>query len=150
MWKARGKFKEHMMRFSYEEKRRVKLERFNQEVKKYREMDENELDFEYIELKTELDHKKNVLTLFVISIALAVIMNIWSKFFSFMQMALQYAATSEDSKTEIIKISFIISVAITILLTLAILFFLFDLSKDMMILQKKLMIIENIKKERNN
>ena len=67
-----------------------------------------------------------------------------------MQMALQYAATSEDSKTEIIKISFIISVAITILLTLAILFFLFDLSKDMMILQKKLMIIENIKKERNN
>lgn len=74
-------------------------------------------------------------------------MNVWNKFF-FMQMVLQYAATSEDGSTEIIKISFIISVTITMIFTLAILFLLFDLSKDIMILQKKLIMIENIKNKR--
>ena len=148
MWKDRGKFKDYVMSFSYHARKKGKLECFNREVKTYREMDEDELDFEYIESKIELDHKKNSLTLFIIVIALAVMMNVWNKFFSFMQMVLQYAATSEDSSTEIIKISFIISVAITMIFTLAILFLLYDLSKDIMILQKKLMMIENIKNKR--
>jgi len=150
MWKDRRKLKDYVMKFSYYERRKRKLESFNQEVKKLRQMDKDELNFEYIELKTELDHKKSVLTLFIISIAIAVLMNIWSKFFSFMQMALQYVAPSEDSKMEIMKISFVISVLIAIVLTLVILFLLLDLSKDMMILQKKLMMIENIKKENSN
>ncbi len=150
MWKGRRKLKDYVMKFSYHERRKRKLESFNQEVKKLRQMDEDELNIEYIELKTELDHKKSVLTLFIISIAMAVLMNVWSKFFSFMQMALQYVAASEDSKMEIMKISFVISILIAIVLTLVILFVLLDLSKDMMILQKKLMMIEDIKKENNN
>ena len=148
MWKDREKFKDYVMRVSYQARRKEKLECFNREVKKYREMDEDELDFEYMESKTEFDHKKSSLTLFIIVIALAVMMNVWNKFFSFMQMVLQYAAISEHSSTEIIKISFIISVAITMIFTLAILFLLFDLSKNIMILQKKLMMIENIKNKR--
>lgn len=146
MWKDRKKFKDYVMRFSYQAKR--KLESFIQEVKKLRQMDENELKFEYIEMKTELDYKKNVLSLFIISIALAVLMNAWSKFFSFMQLVLQYAATSGDDSTEITKISFVISVLISIVITLLILFLLFDLSKDMMIIQRKLMIIEDIRQEK--
>lgn len=148
MRKDRKKFKDYVMGFSYQAKRKRKLESFNQEVKKLRKMDGNELNFEYIEMKTELDHKKNVLSLFIISIALAVLMNAWSKFFSFMQLVLQYAATSGDDSTEIMKISFVISVLISIVITLFILFFLFDLSKDMMIIQRKLMIIEDIRKEK--
>lgn len=147
MWKDRGKLKDYVMRVSYQARRKGKFECFSREVKKYREMDEDELDFEYMESKTELDYKKSSLTLFIIVIALAVMMNVWNKFF-FMQMVLQYAATSEDGSTEIIKISFIISVTITMIFTLAILFLLFDLSKDIMILQKKLIIIENIKNKR--
>lgn len=148
MWKDRGKLKDYVMRVSYQARRKEKLECFNRAVKTYSEMDEDELDFEYMESKTELDHKKSSLTLFIIVIALAVMMNVWNKFFSFMQMVLEYAATSEDGSTEIIKISFIISVAITMIFTLAILFLLFDLSKNIMILQKKLMMIENIKNKR--
>lgn len=150
MWKDTGKFKDYLMKFSYQARRKRKLKSFNQELKKLREMDEDELDFEYIELKTELDRKKSVLTLFIISIALAVLMNTWSKFFSFMQKVFLYTATSGDNETEIMKISFVISVLIAIILTLVILFLLLDVSKDMMILQKKLMIIENIKKKSNN
>ncbi len=150
MWKDRRKFKNYVMRFSYHERRKRKLERFYKEIKKLRSMDEDELNFEYIELKAEFDHKKSVLTLFIISIALAVLMNVWSKFFSFIQIVLQYVATSVDSRMEIMKISFVIAVLISIVVTFVILFLLLDLSKDMMILQKKLMMIENIKKENNN
>lgn len=148
MQRARGRFKEYVMRFSYQARRKRKLENFKHEVKYFREMNEDELNFEYIELKTELDHKKNVLSLFVISIALAILMNAWSHFFSFMQKVLQYAAASTDNSEEIMKISFGISIIIVVFITVAILFLLFDLSKDMMIIQKKLMIIENIKEEK--
>lgn len=150
MLKDRGKFKDYVMRFSYQARRERKLECFNQEVKKLREMDEDELNFEYIEIKTEFEHKKNVLSLFIISIALAVLMNAWSKFFSFMQTVMQYVATSSDNSEEIIKVSFVISVFVSIIVSLVILLLLFDLSKDMMIIQRKLMIVETIRNEKNN
>ena len=101
MSKYREEFKAYVMRYSYQARRKRKLDSFNKEIKRLRAMDKDELDFEYIEFKTELDHKKNVLSLFLISIALSVLMNVWSKFFSFMHTAFQYAATSSDSSGEI-------------------------------------------------
>ncbi|MCI8507302.1 MAG: hypothetical protein HFJ06_01875 [Lachnospiraceae bacterium] len=148
MSKYREEFKAYVMRYSYQARRKRKLDSFNKEIKRLRAMDKDELDFEYIEFKTELDHKKNVLSLFLISIALSVLMNVWSKFFSFMHTAFQYAATSSDSSEEIMKISFILSALMSIVITLVILFLLFDLSKEMMIAQKELMIIENVRKEK--
>lgn len=56
MWKDRGKLKDYVMRVSYQARRKGKFECFSREVKKYREMDEDELDFEYMESKTELDY----------------------------------------------------------------------------------------------
>lgn len=147
MSKTRETFKGYVMRFSYPEKRKRKLEIFNQELKNLRKMDEDELTFEYIELKTELDHKKNVLSLFIISIAIALLMNAWGKFFSFMEKVLQYVATAGDNSTEILKISFVISVLILTVITVFVLFLLFDLSRDIMIMQRKLMLIENLRKK---
>ena len=154
--KIRGKymdyrrFRNYVMSFSYQERRRKKLERFNQELGRFREMNEDKLNFEYIELKTEIEHKKNVLSLFIILIALAVLMNVWSKMFSFLKMVLEYAATTGNDSEQIIMVSFVISILIVIVLTIVVLFILFDLSKEIMIMKRRLMLIEYVQQKKND
>lgn len=138
------KFRDCVMRFSYREKRKRELENFRREVRRLRSMDKDELNFEYIELKAEYEHRKSVLTLFVISILLSILMNAWSKFFSFMRSALQYAAG--ESSTEVMMVSFWIAACIVILVTIIILFLLFTSSKDIRNMRKKLIIIEDVMK----
>lgn len=144
------RFRNYVMSFSYQERRRKKLERFNQELGRFREMNEDKLNFEYIELKTEIEHKKNVLSLFIILIALAVLMNVWSKMFSFLKMVLEYAATTGNDSEQIIMVSFVISILIVIVLTIVVLFILFDLSKEIMIMKRRLMLIEYVQQKKND
>ena len=146
MQKTKGNFRDYVMRLSYQERRKRKLESFNQEVQKLRKMKEDELNFEYITLKTEID-RKNVLSLPIAVIAFVLLMNVWNKFFSFMQMLLQYAANAGADSEEILKIGFAVSVLAAIVLTLAILFFICDLSKDIMKMQRKRMLIEYVKEK---
>lgn len=143
------KFKNYVMCFSYQARRKEKLKSFRQELIRLRHLDEDELSFEYIGLKTEYEHKKNVLSLFIISIALGVLMNVWNKFFSFMQLALQYAA-SEDASAQVTKVSFFLSIGISLFITVAILLLLLSLSNDIKKIRRKIMIIENVKKTGGN
>lgn len=146
----RNWFKNYVMRFSYREKRNQKLEKFRQEVKALNDMDRDELEFEYVNLKSKYEHKKSVLTLLLLSIALAVLMDIWKKFFSFMGMVLQYTQTVEADSMEIIKVSLVISILVAIAITSLILLFLYTLLTDISKMKRKLMIIENVmeKKEK--
>lgn len=141
----RENLKNYVMRFSYQEKRKRKLENFMQEVSRLKSMNKEELSFEYIELKVEYDYRKNILTLFIISIALAVLMNTWKKVFTFMELALQYAAG--DSSTDVTMVSFLISISILIFITLIILLLLFTIANDLKKIRRKLMIIEDVMTE---
>lgn len=144
----RNWFKNYVMRFSYREKRNQKLEKFRQEEKALNDMDRDELEFEYVNLKSKYEHKKSVLTLLLLSIALAVLMDIWKKFFSFMGMVLQYTQTVEADSMEIIKVSLVISILVAIAITLLILLFLYTLLTDISKMRRKLMIIENVMEKR--
>lgn len=151
MGNNKEKFRNYVMQFSYREKREKELESFKREVRRLRSMDEDELNFEYIKLKAEYERKKSKLTLFVISIGLAVLMNAWSKVFSFMNMALQYAASVEGNSTEIMTVSIGISAIVLLFVTAIILFILTTVSNDMNEIKRKLMIIEDvIKKEKES
>jgi uncharacterized membrane protein len=134
-------------KFLYSEKRKRKLENFETELKTFRDMEEDELFFEYMEVKTEYEHKKNVLTLFVISVAFAILMSSWSKFGSFVQLALKYVAESEE--TAIVGVCIVILATVLIFITVTILFLLSVLSKDIKELRRKHMIIERVIKEQS-
>lgn len=144
----RNWLKNYVMRFSYREKRNQKLVKFRQEAKALNNMDRDELEFEYVNLKSKYEHKKSVLTLFLLAIALAVLMDIWKKFFSFMGMVLQYTQTVEADSMEIIKVSLVISILVAIAITLLILLFLYTLLTDISKMRRKLMIIENVMEKR--
>ena len=138
----------YIMKFSYKEKRMKRLNIFKQEIIKYRTMDMDELKFEYVEVKTEYEHKKNVLTLFVISVSLAVLMNIWGKFFGFMEAVWKYSAALADNTTNATMMCFFIAVIIAVSITIIVLIFLLELSKELKKMRRDLTIIENIIEER--
>lgn len=142
------KIRNFIMSFSYHEKRNRDYTAFCQELQNLRRMSNDELKFEYIQLKTRCEHEKGVLTLFIISIALAVLMDVWNKFFSFMKMAFQYASSSGYDSVVVIKTSLCVSLIVAGALTFIILYLLFSKVKDISKLKKKLAIVEEVINER--
>ena len=114
------------------------------------QMQSDELDFEYIILKSEYEHKKNILTWLMMVIALAVLMNVWNNFWDFMKEVFQYAASMECNGVEIAKISFIISVIITVSIFYVVLLILINYMKYLKMIRQKLMIIEEVKNQQIN
>ena len=70
--------------FLYDENRRKEFEKFNSQMDIYKNMPPDELKFEYILLNAKYEKTKSELTLFLLTIALSVLMNVWDKFFSFL------------------------------------------------------------------
>ena len=137
------------MKFSHTEKRKRKLDAFKDEKQKLEQLSDEELEFEYIELTAECERKSGIFTLFVISIVLAVLMNVWSKFFDFIQKTLAYVSISGGDSMEVVKVSFIISVSVAIFITAIVFFILFSFVNDINKIKRKVLIIDEIMKKRS-
>ena len=138
-----------IMKFSHTEKRKRKLDAFKDEKQKLEQLSDEELEFEYIELTAECERKSGIFTLFVISIVLAVLMNVWSKFFDFIQKTLAYVSISGGDSMEVVKVSFIISVSVAIFSMAIVFFILFSFVNDINKIKRKLLIIDEIMKKRS-
>lgn len=130
--------------FLYDENRRKEFEKFNSQMDIYKNMPPDELKFEYILLNAKYEKKKSELTLFLLTIALSVLMNVWDKFFSFMKMAIEYAGKTAGDSFEIAKISFIISSIIVIFITAVIFFMLFAFINDIHKMKINIAMIEDV------
>lgn len=140
-----SRFRSYVMSFSYRERKAKKLEEYKRRVCQLKSMERDEIDFEYINLKSECEHKKSVLTIFIITIALAMLMNVWEKFFWFMERALIYATSAQENGMEVAKVSFIISVIAAVFFTVIILCILFAYMREIKQIQRELKIIEEVK-----
>lgn len=130
--------------FLYDENRRKEFEKFKSQMDIYKNMPPDELKFEYILLNAKCEKKKSELTLFLLTIALSVLMNVWDKFFSFMKMAIEYAGKTVGDSFEIAKISFIISSIIVIFITAVIFFMLLVFINDIHKMKIKIAMIEDV------
>lgn len=135
--------------FPYSERRKKKISEFEKHINELRSMDENELNFEYVNTKTDYDHKEVILSLFVIMIMSSILANAWKYIYVFMQKALQYSATQVESEM-IAKVSFEIATIILITIMLIVFWVLLENAKDIKKLQRKLMMIQIVMKEQGN
>lgn len=111
---------------------------------KYKNMPLEELKFEYIVSNAKCEKKKSEFTLFLLTIALSVLMNVWDKFFSFMKMAIEYAGKTAGDSVEIAKTSFIISSIIVFFITAVIFFMLFAFINDIHKMKINIAMIEDV------
>ena len=87
------KIENFIMKFSYREIRRRKMQAFKWRLETLRSMEKEALEFEYVEQKVRYEHKKNICEMLLMIILLGIIMGVWKEFFSFMRTAYQYVVT---------------------------------------------------------
>lgn len=111
MGNKRNSFREYVMKFSFQERRKAELENFRNELARFRAMDEEEMNFEYIKEKINYEYLwvKFVLLLGILLIAFlySIIQNN-----SLMRMVFQYMNTMENNSLEVLMVvgSIVVSV----------------------------------------
>ena len=144
------KIENFIMKFSYREIRRRKMQAFKWRLETLRLMEKEELEFEYVEQKVKCEHKKNVCEMLLIIILLGIIMGVWKEFFSFMRTAYQYVVTSGYNGVEEINVCFLLSVILVAAITLAILLPVCDAVEEISAAKRALAIIEIVIREKEN
>lgn len=143
------KFKNWVMSFTYQERRNKQLEIFRKQLEDYSSMDKAELNFEYFNCIAEYEHKKNILTLVIITIAVSLIMNIWEKIFSFLSTAIKYDNYMNDSQDTFV-VCLMIALVIGLTLVVVIVIILSAIFNDIKQLKKEIELIEYVKAEEEN
>ena len=137
----------YLQKYSYSVRRKRKLIKFREQIQELEKMDKDELDFEYINIKAEFEHERGVFSLFIITVIISVLTNVWKAFFQFIKKVLEYSDTQVDSAV-VVQVSFEISAIILIATIFIVLWVLFERTKELKELRRKLMIIEMVRKER--
>lgn len=114
------KIENFIMKFSYREIRRRKMQAFKWRLETLRLMEKEELEFEYVEQKVKCEHKKNVCEVLLMIVLLGIVMGIWREFFAFIRISYQYTVTSGYDGIKEMNICFLLSVILAAALTLAI------------------------------
>jgi len=140
------KLKQYVMSISFKERKAKELAHYKQRVSELKKMEIDEIDLEYINLKLEYEHKKNALTIFIIFIAIACLINVWKYSYMFMEKAIQYAILYEGSGSEVVKVAFAISLSITVFIILVIFAILIMHTRRLRQVHKNLMIVNEVRK----
>lgn len=142
--------KNFLKRFTFEYKHQKALDIFKKKMQELRNMSNDELKYEHITIQKKYEKKKGLLTLFLIAIALAVIMNVWDKFFSFIKMVFEYTGTLSTGTFDVIKISFGISFAIAVFITGVVFLYVLTMMKDINDLKERLLMVETVMNEKKD
>ena len=149
MAKDSGKFKRCIMSKSFQEQRKKELVQYKERVIRLESMDVNEIDFEYINMKTRYEHRKNILSVFILSILISILTNAWKYFYAFLEKVIQYATAHQENGMEAAKVMFFISSIIFLLISIIIFVIVAMYMKGIHRAHKELMIIEEIRNRRN-
>lgn len=144
------KIENFIMKFSYREIRRRKIQAFKWRLETLSSMGKEELEFEYVEQKVKCEHKKNVCEVLLMIVLLGIVMGIWREFFAFIRTAYQYTVTSGYDGIKEMNICFLLSVILAVALTLATLIPVCDSVEDMKAAKRDLTIIEIVMREKEN
>ena len=159
------KFENFVMSFSFQERKKRELEDYRQEKKRLKNMESDELELEYINVKSEYRNKKNILLVFMILTFMSILIDIWKYFneFAVRVISMVTSLKSEfetliDTNLLILDISEIrsfVAVGVTVIVIL-VAFAIFVIStalimytKRMRQIYKELLIIEEVRKAEN-
>lgn len=143
-----------IMYFSFQEQRKREFISYQQEMDHLKDMSADELDFVYISTKSEYEHKKKVMSVFMIAIIMSVVMGVWEGLFELILKIMQYAASypmnsyiplDSPENIEVVFACFIIIVAlITFVLFTALIIPIRRMHK----LYRQVIIIEQVKENK--
>lgn len=145
----KARLEKFIMFFSFRERRKRALLEYKERVRELKAMDLDELEFEYISFKSSFERKKYTLGLFIISIVLSILMNVWKYLWILCEKVLRYASAGIGNEVELAKAGFCISVMAALFLTALVLAFLILYIKELNWVRENLLIVESVMDSRD-
>ncbi len=142
-----NKLKRSIMSVSFQERRKKELKKYRKEVNRLNEMDDDEIDLEYITLKAQYEHKKNILSIFMLTILISFLMNAWERFYHLIEITMQLVTSDKCKDIQTTKVVFILTVILIAFLTILVPFVLISHAKSMYQIYKKLLTVEEMRKK---
>ena len=142
------KIKFFVMYFSFKERKFRQLKFYEETFKILDNLTDLELSSEYVNTKSDIESKKWILSLFLISILLSILGNLWGNFYNFLDYLFKLFYKNQTTiqfTTALISIFLIVSITISF----SIFVFLLAYIKNLKYLYKYLLIIEEVKKKNN-
>ncbi len=148
MENVREKIKNYIMSISLQERKKRELARYKKEIKYLEKMENDEIDLEYFDLKSQYEHKRNILSIFMLTIIVSILMSVWKYFYNFVEMFMKFVTLDHGNDIETAKLMFIISVIITVFITALIMRILISYVEKMHQIYKKLLVVGEIRSRR--
>lgn len=140
--------KPYIMKLSLQERVKQEKQQNLKIIKYYRKMSDIDLKLEYIKIKSNYEYKKNMLGLFLVTLIVAIISDVWKSFFSFIQMAISYNSLYMQNSKVVTEVSFYIALILSIFIISIITVFLVSFMRNIRKLNKTIMLIELVKEEK--
>lgn len=134
------KFEKWIMSYTYSERRTKQLFMFNDELRHYSAMDKDELQFEYINCKTEYEHKAIIFTVTVVISAVFFSKRLFTTLNEYIMYNNNLGVLSQDAYI----IYFTLITVIVLSLVICVIMALSATLKDMMHLKRKFYLIEYV------
>lgn len=131
---------------SYTTRRNKALLKFNEKLKHYLNMEENEFMMEYIDIKSRYKHKQTFLSVISVVTLIVITLNIWKYFFNAISVLFinDGMINNQDSKTPLYLALTIMSVII-----FTVVFIIGNMVRALHQLSKELLFLEEVKGMRN-
>lgn len=136
------------MWFSFQERRKRKLVKYEQQIQHLSRLSNGEFNFEYIELQKKYHFRKNILSLFLIAFTVSILSGVWTKFFSFSQKALTIYFNQLSNDREIVLFVFIFLSIIIVILTLFLFVSLYIYLMSLTHIKGKILIMDQVKQKK--
>ncbi len=136
--------RQRIMSISFAERKQREYERYEQQMGYLRSLTENQLHAEYVDTKAKYESKKNMLSLVLVTVILAMFMNVWKYFFQFIKQVLIFSERQSADASGVIEVSFFISIVLAIFLSVVIIGVLMNYMKDLYKIYRYLLMIEKV------
>lgn len=131
---------------SYTKRKDKQISHMIEKKEKYLAMSNDEFLFEYTRICAKYEHKKFVLSVIVIATLITIIMDIWRRLYDFIFRLLMFENVSNAE--DMIKVAELLVVVVMFLILIVGVLIIYDLIKNLYLLTKEKVFIEEIKELR--
>lgn len=148
MHHKRNHFQSFRLFSTAEDKRKQEFQKYEEQIAIFRSMDAEILEVEYINAKTRWEQRKRVLAVLLIMAVLALAMGVWKQFFVFVETCVFFLMVLAGREIDTAAIGLVCACIATAVLALGMLSVITIYMADLRRLQKKLFVLEMIRREK--
>ena len=147
MAKIIDKIKRCVMAISFQERKKRELISYKQKIESLKKMDTGEIDLEYINLKSEYEHKKNILSFFLVCVLISIVIDVWRYFYVFLEKGIHNIYLYSGNDVEVTRKIFITFIIMMIFIIAIVFLILIMHIKSMYRTYKDLIMVEENRKK---